>query len=100
MALAAAVLLSASAAFADDAADIIQRYGPPDKDDSTAYDQPRPPVVSRFLDYTRKNVRAILIPTNPVGAPPPYNWKLLGFFDMARQQKLSPDEAARRLGSR
>ena len=99
-ALAAAVLLFATAAWADDASEIIRRLGMPDKDDSTAYDQPRPPVVSRWLDYRRQNVRVLLVPTSRVGDPPPYTWKLLGFLDIAKQQKLSADEVARRFGER
>ena len=99
-ALAAAVVLSATAAWADDASEIIKRLGRPDRDDSTEYDQPRPPVVTRWLDYTRQNVRVMLVPTNKVGDPPPYSWKLMGFMDLARQQKLSPEEVARRFGGR
>ena len=60
--LAAAVFLCATAAWADDASEIIKRLGKPDKDDSTEYDQPRPPVVTRWLDYTRQNVRVMLVP--------------------------------------
>src|SRR4051812_14741037 len=100
MALAATVLLLATAAWADDASEIIKRLGRPDKDDSTEYDQPRPPVVTRWLDYRRQNVRVLLVPTNRVGDPPPYTWKLLGFADLAKQQKLSPEEVARRFGER
>jgi hypothetical protein len=99
-ALAAAVVLSGTAAWADDASEIIKRLGRPDRDDSTEYDQPRPPVVTRWLDYTRQNVRVMLVPTNKVGDPPPYSWKLMGFMDLARQQKLSPEEVARRFGGR
>ena len=99
-ALAATVVLSATAAWADDASEIIKRLGRPDKDDSTEYDQPRPPVVTRWLDYTRQNVRVMLVPTNKVGDPPPYSWKLMGFMDLTRQQKISPEEVARRFGGR
>jgi hypothetical protein len=98
--LAATVLMFAAAAWADDASKIIARLGRPDKDDSTEYDQPRPPVVSRWLDYTKQKVRVWLVPTNRVGDPPPYTWKLLGFFDITKQQLISPDEVARRFGGR
>ena len=100
-ALAAIVLLlGTAAAWADDASELIRRLGRPDRDDSTENDQPRPPVVSRWLDYRRQNVRVMLVPTNRVGDPPPYTWKLLGFVDLATRQKLSPDEVARRFGGR
>ena len=85
--LAAAVFLCATAAWADDASEIIKRLGKPDKDDSTEYDQPRPPVVTRWLDYTRQNVRVMLVPANRVGDPPPYTWKLMGFTDLARRSR-------------
>src|SRR4051794_2687449 len=88
------LLLATSAAFADAASDIIARLGRPNKDDSTEYDRPRPPVVSRFLDYTRQRVRVVLIPTNPMGSPPPYTWKLLGFMDLATHTRLTPEEVA------
>lgn len=97
--LAAATLaLFASAALADDASDIIRRLGKPDKDDSTEYDQPRPAIITRFLDYTRRGVRVMMVPTNPIGSPPPYNWKLFGFVDLRTQQRLTPEEVARRFG--
>lgn len=95
--LAAATLaVFTSAALADDAAEIIRRLGKPDRDDSTEHDQPRPPIVTRFLDYTRRGVRVMLVPANPIGSPPPYNWKLFGFVDLKTQKRLTPEEAARR----
>ncbi len=97
--LAAAILACfANAALAEDASEIITRFGKPDKDDSTAYDQPRPPIVTRFLDYTRRGVRVMLVPTNPIGSPPPYTWKLFGFVDLRTEKRITPEEAARRLG--
>ena len=99
-ALAAATLtLFATVALADDASEIIRRLGKPDKDDSTERDQPRPAIVTRFLDYTRRGVRVMLVPTNPIGSPPPYTWKLFGFIDLRTQQRLTPEEAARRFGA-
>ena len=97
--LAAATLATfATGALADDASEIIRRFGKPDKDDSTAYDQPRPPIVTRYLDYTRRGVRVMLVPTNPIGSPPPYTWKLFGFVDLRTQQRITPEEVARRFG--
>ncbi|HEX6443132.1 MAG TPA: hypothetical protein VF007_13155 [Stellaceae bacterium] len=97
--LAAATLaLVGSTALADDASEIIRRLGKPDKDDSTESDQPRPAIVTRFLDYTRRGVRVMLVPTNPVGSSPPYTWKLFGFIDLRTQQRLTPEEVARRFG--
>src|ERR1700757_1375661 len=36
---------------------VLARYGRPDLDDTTAYDQPRPPVVTRWFDYRKAGVR-------------------------------------------
>lgn len=58
---------------------LIKNCGKPLKDDSTAYDSPRPPIVTRFVDYKVNGVRLkfIYVPGNGhVGDPPPYDWKL------------------------
>jgi len=62
-----------------DADQLIKNCGPPFKDDSTAYDSPRPPIVTRFVEYKVKgtHLRFIYVPGNGhVGDPPPYDWKL------------------------
>jgi hypothetical protein len=64
---------------ATDADQLVMNCGTPFKDDSTAYDSPRPPIVTRFIDYKVKGVhlRFVYVPGNGhVGDPPPYDWKL------------------------
>jgi len=61
------------------AEELVIRCGKPYKDDSTAYDSPRPPLVTRFIEYKIKgtHLRFIYVPGNGhAGDPPPYEWKL------------------------
>ena len=84
----------------DDLSQFICKYGKPDVDDSTAYDKPRPPIVTRVLTYKKQRVRAAYIPSGvSIGDPPPYkDWKLFGFQDPKTNAVLSPEEVARRMG--
>lgn len=85
----------------DDVSVFISKYGPPDKEDTTERDQPRPPIVSRWLDYEPERVRALYYADVPVGTPPPYShWKLAGFTDPVANVALSPEEVVRRMEGR
>ncbi len=84
----------------DDAELFISQHGPPDKQDSTDYDVPRPPIPSRFLVYEAEHVRVLYIPDAKVGEPPPYKWKLVGFQDDRDNRVLQPAEAVERLKGR
>jgi len=67
----------------DDAQIILSQCGKPSKDSSTAYDKPRPPMVTRIIEYRQQKLRYLFIPRNgKVGDPPPYQWKLVGITDM------------------
>jgi hypothetical protein len=99
------VVLAAGTAHAeckatDDASHFICRFGMPDKDDSTAYDKPRPPIPTRILTYRKEKVSAIYVADSKLGAPPPYKWKLIGFTDPTKDSKLDPSEAVKRLSAR
>ena len=37
--------------------EIAAKYGKPDRIQSTEYDKPRPPSVTRMLEYKKENVR-------------------------------------------
>lgn len=66
----------------NDADLLISRCGAPDKDDSTAYDTPRPPIPTRLITYKRAHLMFAYYPDDKkVGDPPPYTWKLLGIKD-------------------
>ncbi len=84
----------------DEASVLLGRCGTPDVDDSTQYDNPRPPMVTRLLTYEASAVRAIYIADAPMGAPPPYKgWKLVGLTDPNSNTAITPTEAATRMRS-
>jgi hypothetical protein len=84
----------------DEAEIFLSVYGPSAVDDTTAYDDPRPPIPSRFLEYQPERVRAIFLPLQRVGSPPPYAWWLIGVTDTATEKPITLDEADRRLLAR
>jgi hypothetical protein len=51
----------------DDASLLLSRCGHPSSDDSTAYDRPRPLIVSRFIEYAKKGLRFAFVPSNGQG---------------------------------
>jgi TonB family protein len=85
----------------DEFAAIIARLGRPEKEDSTQYDTPRPPLVTKWIEYHPENVKLIFLATGNAGDPPPYRgWKVVGYVDIATNTKISNTEAAERLKSR
>lgn len=80
----------------DQAKALIQRCGPPDKDMSTANNDPRPPIPFRVLDYTNEHLRFAFVPGGgaQIGDPPPYIWKLSGVLDTSTNQRITPAQAA------
>src|SRR5437868_5514981 len=46
----------------NDLGHLIKTYGKPDNDDSTAYDKPRPPIVTRWITYYKADVKVIAVP--------------------------------------
>lgn len=86
----------------DDVELFISKYGPPDTDDSTEYDKPRPPFVTRWLIYEPEHVKALYIPDGvKLGDPPPYKrWKLIGFTDSGDNHVLRASVVVDRLKSR
>jgi len=83
----------------DDAAAWLSRCTPPESDTTTAYDKPRPAIVTRYLSYPSKSVKIILVANGPMGSPPPYSsWRLMGVADPSNNQPIEPEEALRRMG--
>jgi hypothetical protein len=81
--------------------EIIAKYGKPDSTQSSEYEKPRPPLVTRMLEYKKERVRFTFLPTAKIGSPPPYkSWYLLGTQDPNDNAVISADEAARRMQSR
>jgi hypothetical protein len=96
---------TADIAINDEAGRLISQCGPPTSDESTQYDNPRPPIVTRIIEYRQKKLRFIFIPgyDSRVGDPPPYRWKLSGITDMTgrdppKARTVDTDEAIRRMG--
>ena len=86
---------------ADEFTAMVALLGRPNKEDSTQYDSPRPPIVSRFIEYQPENIRIGFFPTGRMGDPPPYKaWKLLGYVDIATNAKISNTEATQRFKDR
>jgi hypothetical protein len=88
----------------NDAELLIARCGQPTSDDSTAYDNPRPPIPSRTIEYKNQKLRFMFIPGGgaSIGDAPPYKWKLVGATDMkaadpSKARVVSPSEAVRRM---
>jgi hypothetical protein len=88
----------------NDAEQLIARCGQPSSDDSTANDNPRPPIPSRIIEYEDQKLRFLFMPggSSKVGDAPPYKWKLVGTTDMtaadpSQAQVVSPSEVARRM---
>lgn len=80
---------------------VAQKYGMSDVTESTEYDNPRPPIVTKFLVYTDEHVRFVLVPDAPMGARPPYRqWKLIAAQDPRDNSVLSADEATKRMAGR
>ena len=71
------------ASASNDAELLLSRCGAPSKDDSTEYDNPRPPMVSRIITYQKAHLKFLYIPGGDakIGDPPPYSWKLIGITD-------------------
>lgn len=78
---------------------IVQKFGKPDVDDTTAFDKHRPPLVTRWLIYRKQGVEFMLVPMAGVNEAPPYKgWKLLGTLDPRTKNPISAGEVLRRMG--
>lgn len=83
----------------DQAAALIQACGTPSRDISTAYNNPRPPIPFRVLDYNGSHLQFAFVPGGgaKIGDPPPYQWRLSGVLDSTTNQRVSLQEAANRM---
>jgi hypothetical protein len=78
--------------------EMVTKYGKPDRAISTEWDKPRPPFVTRALEYKKAKVRIVFLANAPMGSPPPYNsWKLMGYQDLGSNAVLQVAEAEQRL---
>lgn len=80
---------------------IIKKYGKPDRITSSEYEKPRPPFVTKMIEYKKENVRFTLLANAPIGSPPPYkSWILFGFQDPRDNKVISVEEVEKRLSNR
>jgi hypothetical protein len=77
---------------------VIAHYGTPDIIDSTEFDTPRPPMVTKWLIYKKQKIKLMFMADAPLGSPPPYTkWVLIGATDTQKNIALGPDEVDRRM---
>jgi hypothetical protein len=91
-----------SASVTSDAELLIYRCGKPDKDDSTAYDNPRPPIPSRLITYRKAHLMFAYIPGGGanLGDPPPYKWEFVGVKDTRTNKPITAAQMKATLSSR
>ena len=84
---------ASSSLASNDAELLIARCGRPSGDGSSEYDNPRPPIPSRVIEYNSYKLRFMFLPGGNIklGDPPPYQWKLIGITDMTA---VEPSQAA------
>jgi hypothetical protein len=76
------------------------RFGNADAQTTTAWDNPRPPLVTRTMTFNRHRLKVVMIADAPAGAPPPYKrWLLTGLLDPLTNEPLSADEIEKRLSA-
>ncbi|MGH7869583.1 MAG: hypothetical protein ACREP9_18625, partial [Candidatus Dormibacteraceae bacterium] len=82
----------------DGVAVLISKCGKPDVDDSTQFDKPRPPIVTRWLVYKKYHVKTLFVARGNFGEAPPYSgWNLIGITDSRTNKPLPPSLWDRRL---
>jgi hypothetical protein len=67
----------------DDADLLVYRCGMPDVDDSAAYNDPRPPIVTRWIAYRRAHLKWVYIVGGgaTIEDPSPYVWTAYGLIN-------------------
>ncbi len=96
------LVASVTLACADDFDEIIKACGRPDHDDSSLYDNPRPPIVSRIIDYDGSGVRFAFALDSLIGQEPtpPYSWMCIGAMTGPdKKEVLHPSQASEKLSS-
>lgn len=78
----------------DDLDLFVKRYGKPDVDDSTLHDNPRPPIVTRWLVYKKENVKSMYVYENDG------TWKWIGFLEVKGKGVLKPEQVVERMKKR
>jgi hypothetical protein len=87
----------ATATGPDDLSAFVLQFGKPDVDDSTAFDRPPPPMVTRWFVYRKEHVRVTFVPDGPADAGLARRWDLVAIQDDRTKRAISDAEAASRL---
>jgi hypothetical protein len=74
-----------------------RRCGTPDRDTSSQFENSRPPIVTRIVEYRSRGLRIVYLADAPMGSPPPYSWKFIGASDIPSNKLISMDELQQRL---
>lgn len=90
-------LLAGSAVHAElpltDPSLFINKYGKPDLTYSSEVEKPRPPMVTKKLEYRKAGVRVTMLADAPMNTPPPYTkWRLMGFQDIKTNKPITATE--------
>lgn len=71
----------------------INKYGKPDLVYSSEVEKPRPPLVTKKMEYKKAGVRVVMLADGPMNSPPPYKaWRLMGFQDMKTNKPITATE--------
>lgn len=80
---------------------VVKVCGRPDSNESTEFEHPRPPILTRSIEYQDIDLRMIFAPEAHLGASPPYLiWKFAGAYAISTEKALSLREIEARLSMR
>jgi hypothetical protein len=79
---------------------VIKKYGVPDQIDTTEFDNPRPPMLSKILVYRKENVQFLFMSSALRGQASPVKWMLVGASDPRDDSLLEVDEMEERMRGR
>jgi hypothetical protein len=78
-----------------------QRFGVADAETTTAWDNPRPPLVTRTMTFNKHRLKVVMLADGEAGASPPYKrWLLMGLLDPQTNEALSAEEIQKRLSAK
>lgn len=78
-----------------DPAQLVAKYGKPDRVQSSENEKPKPLFITRLLEYRKAGVRIALLANNK--QPPYTHWKLMGFQNLKTKKVISQEEFERRI---
>ncbi len=79
---------------------VIKKYGVPDQIDTTEFDNPRPPMLSKILVYRKENVQFVFMAPALGGKASPVKWMLIGASDPRDDSPLGVEEMEDRMRER